>query len=171
MNRRAILIGIIYSLLVISFKIYVVFGGLALTDFGFKYSHIVSVICILPFIVIAIKQCRDKDQAGFIGGREAIKIGMTVTLIAVIVLSIYSYFEFDKWKELSPQYYSSATFHKKYEQYYLNNPGVKKETFENVVQKNISFLNGSQFMTIRLISLLFVGLSTSFIAAVFMKKR
>ena len=171
MNKRSLYIGLAYSISVIIFKLIILYGGFALTKFGFNYSHIISVFCIAPFLILAIKYRRDKDLGGLINGKLAFQTAMAVTFIAAVVLSVYSYLEFDKWKELSPQYYSGEEFHKKYEEYYLNNPTAKKETFESVVQKNVMYLNAFQFMTVRLISLLFIGISTSFIGTMFMKKK
>lgn len=172
MNKRSIYLAVIYSILVIAFKLYVIYGGLALTKFGFNYAHILTVACIIPFLFLAIKQQRDKELGGVIGGKVALKQAMTVAVVSAIILSAYSYFEFEfKWKEISYQYYQGDAFHKKYDEFYAQNPNAKKETFENVVKYNIDNLSAFRFMTVRLLSFLLLSFSASFMLAVFMKKK
>lgn len=172
MNKRSIYLAVIYSILVIVFKLYIIYRGLALTKFGFNYAHILTVACIVPFLFLAIKQYRDKESGGVIGGKVALKQAMTVALISAILLSAYCYFEFEyKWKEISSEYYHGDAYHKKYDEFYAQNPNAKKETFENVVKYNIENLSAFRFMTVRLLSFLLLSFSASFILAVFMKKR
>src|SRR5688572_13891807 len=112
MNKRPIYIGIIYSILVIIYKLIILLGGYQLTKFGFYYSHIISVFFILPFMMLAIKMVRDKDMGGIISGRDALKAALGVFGIAVIILSVYTYFEFEwKMREISIQYYNGSDYH------------------------------------------------------------
>lgn len=54
MKNRALILGITYSVLVIIYKLIIVLGGYGLTKFGFLFSHIVSVVMIMPFILLQL---------------------------------------------------------------------------------------------------------------------
>ncbi len=167
MSKRVLLIALIYSVLIIIYKLYIVLGGYQLTRFGFYYSHIVSVFAIIPFIVIAIKQVRDKDMGGFISGRVALAVGMNVAFIALVILSAYQYIEFEwKLKDLSVQYYNSS----EYLDFLKSNKQVKPENYSKIIEDNIAALSAFKSITAKLISFLFITASSSFICAVFMKK-
>jgi hypothetical protein len=167
MNKRAINLAIIYSVLVIIYKLIILLGGYQLTRFGFYYSHIISVFAIIPFMIIAIKQVRDKDYGGIIGGRQALNIGMTVAGLSVLILSIYHYVEFEwKLKDLSVSYYNSV----EYLNFLKSNKQVKPENYQAIIDNNIASLSGFKAVTAKLFSFLLITLSTAFICAVFMKR-
>jgi len=90
MNRRAFILGIIYSVCVIIYKLVIILSGQQLTTFGFYYSHIISVFMIIPFMIMAVKYVRDVERGGMIGGRDALKVGLTIFGISVIILSCYN---------------------------------------------------------------------------------
>src|SRR6476620_5364039 len=105
MNKRALAYGLIYSILVIIFKLVILLGGFTLTKFGFYYSNITAILFIIPFFYVAIKQVRDRDYDGVIGGKEAIRISLTVLAISILIISAYNYLEFNwKYKEIATQY-------------------------------------------------------------------
>jgi len=168
MNKRVLYIGLTYSILVIIYKLIIVLGGYQLTKFGFYYSHILSVFAIIPFMVFAIKQVRDKDLGGVIAGRNAMAVGMTVAAIAMVILSAYQYIEFEwKLKELSIQYYNGA----EYLEFLKKNPKIKAEMYPKIIEENIAALSAFKAITAKLFSFLFITVSTAFISAVFMKKN
>ncbi len=172
MNKTGIKYAIAYALFVIIVKLVIIFGGFAITDFGFKYSHIITVFLIIPFILMAIKHERDKVMGGYIRGREGMKIGITVVMISAIILSIYSYIEFQVWwEDFSKAYYSSEKFYQAYENFYKTHPNLKKETFEKVVELNLNSMSAFQFMTVRLITFVLIGIACSFLCGVMLRKR
>src|SRR5690349_24017770 len=97
MNKRAIAVGLAYSLAVIVFKLCILLGGFTLTKFGFYYSNIMGVILILPFLFFAIYQAREKDGNGVIAGKEAMRVALTVVATAVVLVTLYHFIEFN-WK-------------------------------------------------------------------------
>src|SRR4051812_469939 len=111
MNRRALISGLIYSAAVIIFKLIILLGGYTLSKFGFYYSHILSVLLILPFFFITVYQVREKDRNGIISGKECLRVCMTVLAVAAILLSIYHYVEVDwKYRDIATQYYRSEEY-------------------------------------------------------------
>lgn len=168
MNKRVLYSSIIYCIIVIIYKLIIVLGGYQLTKFGFYFSHILSVFFIIPFMVITVKQVRDKDMGGKISGRNAMAVGMTIAAIAMIILSIYTYIEFEwKLKDLSLQYYHSAD----YIEFLKKNPKLKPEAYPQLIEDNIKNLSAFKSITAKLFSFLFVTLSTAFISAVFVKRH
>ena len=167
MNKKAIYFGIAYSIAVIIYKLIILLGGYQLTRFGFYFSHIVSVFFIIPFIALAIKQSRDKDGGGMISGRQAFSAGMTVAAIGIIIVSIYTYIEFEwKLKDISVQYYNSNM----YLEFLKRNPQVKPEMYPKIISDNIASLSAFKAVTAKLMSFLIISGSCSFICSVFMKK-
>jgi len=168
MNKRVLYSSIIYCAIVIIYKLIIVLGGYQLTKFGFYFSHILSVFFIIPFIIITMKQVRDKDMGGKISGRNAMAVGMTVAAIAMLVLSFYTYIEFEwKLKDLSQQYYHS----KDYIEFLGKNPKLKPEAYPQLIEDNIKNLSAFKSITAKLFSFLFVTLSTAFISALFIKRN
>jgi hypothetical protein len=167
MNKRPIYIAIIYSCLVIAYKLFIVLQGYLLTKFGFYYSHIVSVFFIIPFIWLAIKLVRDKDYEGVIMGRQAFVAGLTVVAISAIILSVYHYIEFDwRLKDIAVQYYNSPDFL----EFLKKNPKIKPEQYPQLITEQLASLSAFKATTARLMSFFFIGVSSSFICAALMKK-
>lgn len=172
MNKRALYIGITYSVLVIIYKLIILLGGYQLTNFGFYYSHSLSVFAIIPFMVIAIKYARDKDNGGVIGGRDALRIALTVFGVAIVILSCYTYIEFVwKMKEISVQYYNGPDYLKFLERQAQANPAkLNSGMFKSIIEENIAALSPMKAVTAKLFSFFLLCFSFAFIIAVLMKK-
>ena len=174
MNKRALIIGLIYCVIVIAFKLFILLGGYAFnTKFGFYYSHIVSVFFILPFFYIAIRLARDKDNGGVIGGKDALRIGLTVLAVAMVVLSVYNYMESGSqfFKEAAIKHYNSETYLNVLKEIAAKVPDkLKAEDFPKIIQEQITGLAPGKATTAKLIPLLLIGLSGGFVTAMFMKK-
>lgn len=167
MNKRVLFTAFAYCIFVIIFKLIILLGGFTLTRFGFYYSHVVSVFLVIPFMIIAIKLIRDKDLGGKIGGREAIKVALGVAGVAIIILSVYNYIEFEwKLKELSKQYYASE----EYLSFLKRNPKIKPELYPKIIEENTIGLSSFRAVTAKLFSFLIISSGSAFITAVFMKK-
>ncbi len=118
-------------------------------------------------MALAIKQVRDKENGGIIKGKEAAKIGMSIAVVALVILSAWWYFEFEwKIKELSVQYYNG----KDYLEFLKRIPKVKAEDYPKIIEENIAALSAFKAVTAKLFSFLFVSISGAFMCAVFLKK-
>ena len=166
MKNRPLVLGIAYSILVIIFKLSIVLGGYGLSKFGFFFSHIVSVAAITPFIFFAI-QLTKADNGGFIGGKEAIKTGLKMLVVAAIITSAYNYIEFVwKWKDLSIEYYNSET----YKNFLATKPSIKPDDYPKYIASATTELSVFKTVTGKLFILFFFSISVSFISAVFLRK-
>ena len=172
MNKKALVIGLAYCILVIAFKLYILLGGYTFTKFGFNYAHVVSIFFIIPFLIIAVRHVREKELGGTIGGRHALRIGLTVMAVALVILSLYNYIEFNwKFKELAVQYYNSSDYLQILKEIALKNPDkLKAEQFPKIIEEQISSLAAGRATTFKLFPLLIIGGSAAFITAMFMKK-
>jgi len=172
MNKRAAVIGLLYCLTVIIFKLYILLGGYTLTKFGFYYSNIVGVFLIVPFYWLAIKQVRDRDMNGIIGGREAVRISLMVLAVAVVVLSVYNYIEFTwKYKDISIQYYNSEEYLAILKGMQAKFPDkIKTENFPKIINEQIGALSAMKATTGKIFPLLLIGLSGAFIVSALMKR-
>ena len=175
MNRRALIIGLLYCIAAISFKLILLLGGYLISNFGFYYSHFISVLAIIPFLFVAVYLAREKDAGGSIGGRDAIRVGLTVVAVAVVLMSVYNYIEF-KWKggEMAHLYYNSQAYLEVLKKQALMYPDkVKADNFPAIIREQIDTQTGQtafKAATAKLVPLVFLGLSGAFIAAVFMKR-
>jgi len=166
MNKKAILIGCIYAVVVIAYKLFIWKGGYMFSDFGFKYAHIVSVLAIIPFIIIAIKWVRDGEKGGVIGGKEAMRTAFVVVAISAIILSFYNYFEFKQNFEAFTNYYRSDA----YMTFLVKDPKAKEIGYEKIIEFQISQLSAFKATTGKLFPFMLLSLSASFITSVFMKR-
>jgi hypothetical protein len=172
MNKRALVVALVYCVAVIIFKLTILLGGYTLSKFGFYYSHTVSVFFLIPFLFLAVYQVREKDLGGVIAGREAMRVALTVVAVAAIVLSLYHYMEF-KWKygEIALNYYHSEEYLNILKEQLARHPDKLKETdFPKIIENQIAELSAFRAATGRLTPLVFIGLSGAFITAVFMKR-
>lgn len=166
MKNRALILGITYSVLVIIYKLIIVLGGYGLTKFGFLFSHIVSVVMIMPFIFIAIKLTRN-DNNGIISGRDALKVGLTALVVAAVITSLYNYIEFEwKWKAISVEYYNSQAFL----DILKTKPKFTEAEYPKIIAEAIAGLSSFKATTGKLFVLFFFGVSAAFVSAVFLKK-
>jgi hypothetical protein len=173
MNKRALIYGVIYSIVVIIYKLIILLSGQQLTTFGFYYSHIISVFAIIPFMIIAVKQVRDVDQGGIISGRDALKIGLTIFGVSVIILSCYTYIEFVwKMQDISVEYYNGPDYHAFLEKQSKANPEkLSPSMFKNIIDENIAALSPMKAVTAKLFSFFLLCFSFSFMVAAFMKRN
>jgi hypothetical protein len=167
MNKKALIIALIYSVLVIIYKLSIWLGGGMFNDFNFKYSHILSVLSIIPFLIVTIKWVRDKENGGIISGRDAMRMALTVVGISAIILSVYNYIEFKMNLDAFADYYRSET----YMNYMMKDPKAKQLGYQKIIDFQISQLSPIKATTGKLFPFLLLSLSGSFICAVFMKKN
>lgn len=167
MNKKALLVAFIYSTLVIAYKVIIWQGGYTFTDFGFKYSHIVSVLAIIPFLIISIKWVRDSENNGIISGRDAMRMAATVVAVSAIVLTVYNYFEFKYSIDAFAEYYRSD----KYMAFLEKDPRAKGIGYQKIIDSQIAELSPFKAATGKLFPFILLSLSAAFISAVFMKKN
>lgn len=170
MSKRALLLGLLYSILVIVIKLIVLLGGYSLSHFGYYYSNLLCVLLIIPFYFIAIKAVRDNECNGVIRGREAVRVALTVFAVGALLTSIYNYVEFEhSGKKLAIEYYHSPDF----EAYLKTQSRVKVEDYPKIIEEQIQRAEVSSFKatTGKLFSLMLIGISGAVIAAAILKKQ
>ncbi|MCW3078107.1 MAG: hypothetical protein JWO32_2716 [Bacteroidetes bacterium] len=172
MNKRALTIGLIYSLVVIVFKLIILLGGFTLTRFGFYYSNVVGIFMIIPFFIFAIQQVRDKDFGGVISGKDAVRMALTVLAVAAVLLTLYNYIEFNwKFRDIAVQYYNSPEYLKILNEWQVKSPDkVKITDFSKIISEQINGLSAGKAATGKLFPLILIGLSGAFISAMIMKR-
>ena len=172
MNKRAFYLSLVYSFLVIAFKLFILLGGYTLSKFGFYYSNFVSVLFIIPFLFLVIYLEREKVRNGIIAGRDAVKIALTVMALSAIFMSIYNYIEFNwKYKDIATYYYNSGEYLNILKQQQRLHPDKIKETmFPKIIEEQIAQLSAFKATTGKLIPLMMIGFAGSFIAAILLKK-
>lgn len=172
MNKRALNVGLLYCVVVIIYKLIILLGGFTLSRFGFYYSNIVAIFMIIPFFVLAIRQVRDKDFGGIISGKDAVRMALTVLAVAVVVLSLYNYIEFNwKFRDIAVQYYNSPEYLKILNDWQVKSPDkIKIENFSKIINEQITALSAGKATTGKLFPLILIGLSGAFITAMIMKR-
>lgn len=191
MNKTALKVGLIYCALAIVFKLCVLLGGYTFSTFGFYYSHFISVVLIIPFLFLAIYSVRESNNPvyviqngtvildesqgsnkGLIGGREAVRVALTVLAVAMVITSIYNYIEY-VWKvqDLSAEYYRSPVYLERLKEMQAQVPDkIKVEDFPKIIDEQLAALSPFKATTGKIMPMLVIGLGASFIAAVTMKK-
>jgi hypothetical protein len=173
MNKKAIYISLIYTILVIIFKLVILLGGFALSKFGFYYSTIIAVVCIIPFMFLAVYMVREKDYNGLIGGKEAVRIALTVLAVSTIFISVYNYIEFNwKFKDIAVVYYNGAEYLEILTKQQLKNPDkLKVSDFPKIIDDQIAQLSAFKATTGKLIPMLLFGLGGAFLTAISLKRN
>lgn len=141
------------------------------SKFGFYYAIITAVFLIIPFFFIAIYHAREKDFGGFIGGRDGMRIALTVLAVALIITSIYNYIEFLWQADEFVRYYNSKEYLAILTAQQTQYPDkIKPEDFPRIIQEQIDSLSAFRATTGKIIPLLFIGLTGAFAASVIMKR-
>lgn len=169
MNKKGLIFGIAYSILVIAFKLFILLGGYSLTHFGWYYSNVVGVFLIVPFYIFAIKNVRDRDNGGIIAGKEALRIALTIFATGALIVSVYNYFEFEySGKAMAIDYYNSQQFL----DFLKTQVKIKPEDYTKIIDEQIKNSEVSSFKatTGKLFSYMLLGLSIAFICAVSLKR-
>jgi len=171
MNKKALFLGIAYSLCYIIFKLAVLLGDYTLSNFGYYYSTVIGAVIIIPFLFIAIYLVR-KDYGGLIAGKEALRIGLTVLAVGMIVTSVYNYVEFNwKLKDISMAYFNGPEYLDNLQKEQIKNPDkLKVEHFPVIIKEKIEGLSAFKAATGKLVPLLFFGLGGAFFASIFLKR-
>ena len=170
MNRRALIHGLVYAVVVILFKLYILLGGYSFSSFGFYFANITAAALIIPFYYSAVRNVRDKENGGVIAGREAMRIALTVFAVGALLISVYHYAEFElKGKELAVEYYRSEQFL----QFLKKQQRIKPEQYQSIINEQIVSADSAAFKatTGKLFSFLIIGGSAAFITAALMKRR
>ena len=169
MNKKALIYGLAYSIVVIAFKLVILLGDYYSTKFGFYFAHITTVFLIIPFYIIGIKNIRDRDNFGIIAGKEAMRIALTIFAVSAIIISVYHYIEFEwKGKQLAIEYYRSEQFMA----FLKSNVKIKAEDYQKIIAEQIQLSETSAFKatTGKLFSFMLIGLTSAFICAIFLKR-
>ena len=165
----ALMIGLVCALLVIAFKLVILLGGFAVSNFGFKWSQMISVFMVLPFIWYTIRYLRGQN-GGYIGGKEALRSGLTMAVTAILIISAYHYVEFEwKWRDIAQEYYNGET----YLNFLKSHKEVKPEQYSQIIHEqieNIRLLSPFKYVTYKLVPFMLFSVTTAFMCAVFMKK-
>jgi len=169
LNKKALIYGLAYSIVVIAFKLVILLGDYYSTKFGFYFAHITTVFLIIPFYIIGIKNIRDRDNFGIIAGKEAMRIALTIFAVSAIIISVYHYIEFEwKGKQLAIEYYRSEQFMA----FLKSNVKIKAEDYQKIIAEQIQLSETSAFKatTGKLFSFMLIGLTSAFICAIFLKR-
>lgn len=170
MNKKALLIGIAYSFLIILFKLFILLGGYSLNAFAFFGLNICCSILIIPFYYFALKNIRDKDSFGKINGIAALKICLTIFAVGALLISIYNYYEFENYgKDLATKYYNSERFLT----FLKSKNTIKSANYQSIILEQIKASETSSFKatTGKLFSFIIIAVSSSFLLSAVMKKE
>lgn len=173
MNKRALYFSLFYTATVIIFKLIILLGGYTLSKFGFYYSNIIGIVLVIPFMFLAVYLAREKDYMGILGGKEAVRIALTVLAVSTILISIYNYIEFDwKYKDLAVQYYNSTEYLEILMKQQARYPDkIKTENFPKIIEEQISQLSTFKATTGKLIPMMLFGLGGAFLTAITLKRN
>lgn len=166
--KKAIILAVIYSILCIGFKLGVFYGGVLDQPIG-KLSHLITLLLILPFVILTVYLVK-KENGGIIGGKDAIKQGLTFVSFAAIIMIAFDYIFFIQEMRAYLQEYLAKT---DYNDLFKEAVKHKKDvTMFEVVREQLKY---ERYITTYSISrMLFgymaVGLFSSFVSGVFMKK-
>lgn len=168
MNKKGLYFGIAYSITAIALKLFIVLGGYSLSTFGYFYSGITSVLLLIPFYYFAVRGVRN-ERGGIIGGREVLRICLTIFAVGAVLVSIYNYFEFEySGKALAIDYYNSEQFMT----FLKAQSKIKAEDYQKIIAEQIKASEVSAFKatTGKLFSFILIGAMSAFLTSALMKR-
>ncbi|MCX8081497.1 MAG: DUF4199 domain-containing protein [Bacteroidia bacterium] len=160
--------ALLYSLICILFKVYVIQSGLILTNFGFYYSHAITVLFLIPYFFLSLWYYRKKIITGTYSGRQGFKFLMEILVFSILCMSVYHYAEFEwKLKELACQYYRSEL----YLNFLKKQSRLKPEDYPKIIEEQIRSASAFKAVTSKILSYLIIGGSGAFFCALIQRKN
>lgn len=166
--KKAIILAIVYSIICIGFKLGVFYGGMLEQPIG-RLSHLITLALILPFVVLTIYLVK-KENEGTIGGKEAVRQGLTFVSFAAVIMIAFDYVFFIQEMQAYLQAYVAKTdYNVLYKEAVKHTKGI---TMFEVVREQIKYERyvTTYSVTRLLFGYMSVGLFSSFVAGVFMKR-
>ncbi|MEO8760195.1 MAG: DUF4199 family protein [Bacteroidia bacterium] len=169
LKQKSFLFAIVYSVLVIAFKLFIFNSGLQMTKLG-MYSHILSLLLITPFILTLVFLER-RSRGGQIGGKVALIVGLSFTVVSILILSVFNYIFFSQELGAYIAEYIRANAPKSI----LEEAAKKGKTLttaqiDSMVQGGVDDLSAFKDTTSKLFGMLVMGIFSSFVASIFFKK-
>ncbi len=170
MNKKVLIVGLLYSVCYIIYKLILFLNHLSFEKFWFNFAHIISVLALIPFFVISIYWIKSKDYNGTISGKDAARMALTTFAVALILTAIYNYAEFKVSLPQQIEYYKSETHYKTMLELQAKNASkFKVEQIPTIIDEQIASLSAIKATTGKLFSMLILGMSGAFICALIMK--
>lgn len=169
-KTKPVAFALIYSLLVIVFKLYVFYSGLQMTKLG-MYSHILSLLVMLPFIFLLIFLLR-KEKGGDLSGKDAVKYALIFVSISAIVLSVFNYIFFQQ--ELGTyiaNYIQTQGPKSILEEAAKKGQKISTADVDKMIKGGIEELSAFKDTTSKLFSIIVFGIFSSFVSSIFIKRN
>lgn len=165
--RRAFIFASVYSASSMAFKIYIIQSGLILTNFGFYYSHAITVLFLVPFMFASLFLYRNKFNGGKISGREGFKFLLAVLLFSIVLMSAYHYVEFEwKLRGLAGEYYNGPLFM----EFLQKQSKIKPDEYPKIIAEQLNALSAFKAVTSKMMSYLVIGTGSAFFSALILKR-
>lgn len=159
----------IYSILVIAFKLFVFYSGLQMTKLG-MYSHILSLLIMLPFVFVLIFLLR-KEIGGEISGKLALKEALVFVSLAAIILSVFNFVFFEnELNDYIVNYIQTEGPKSIQEQAKKIGKPVTTAEIDKMINGEITNLSAFKDTTSKLFSIIAFGIFSSFVTSIFLKK-
>jgi hypothetical protein len=168
-KKKPVAFALIYTVLVIAFKLFVFSSGMQMTKLG-MYSHILSLLLMTPFILLMVFLIR-KERGGGIEGKVALIEGLTFVLVSSILLSIFNYVFFQQ--ELGSyivNYIQTQGPKSIIEEAAKKGKTITQAEVDKMIKDGVADLSAFKDTTSKLFSMLMFGIFSSFVVSVFLKR-
>ncbi|MFL5751945.1 MAG: DUF4199 domain-containing protein, partial [Bacteroidia bacterium] len=146
------------------------YSGNQVSSIG-MYSHLLSLLLLTPFCFILIKLTRD-NQGGIIGGKEALRVALRFVFVSAIFLSVFNYIFFEAaMGEFMVNYIRSIGPGKMKEDMLKAKKAITDAEIQKQIELAVSQLSAFKDTTFKLLSIIAFGLFSSFISAVFLRRK
>ena len=170
LKQKSFLIAVLYSLLIIAFKLYVFYAGMQMSKLGI-YSHILSLLLMTPFIFVIVFLER-KAKGGQIDGKMAMQQGLIFVSVSAIILSVFNYIFFQQELSAYIANYIQVEGPKNIlEEAVKKGKTVTTAEVDKMIKDGIADLSAFRDTTSKLFSIFIFGLFSSFIVSVFLKRN
>lgn len=170
LKTKPVAFALIYSLLVIAFKLFVFHAGLQMTKLG-TYSHILSLLAMTPFVFVLVFLLR-KERGGEVSGKVALKHALIFVSMSAVILSVFNYVFFER--ELSTyivQYIQTEVPKSIQEQAQKTGKPVSAAAMDKMINENIQNLSAFKDTTSKLFGIIIYGIFSSFVVSIFLRRN
>ena len=167
--QKPFVVALVYSLLFIATICFTFYGGH--TQY-ITHAYLIGLVCMLPFVFIAILWQRQTVYGGIISGKVAVKEGLKFVLVATLILIVFQTVFFEKsFRNFKANYMETVGPQVLKEQIAAGKIKLTEAEIPKVIALDVADVTLFKEVTSVIFKNIFYGMFSSFVAAIFLKRN
>jgi hypothetical protein len=167
--QKPFIVAFVYSLLFIATICFTFYGGH--TQY-ITHAYLIGLVCMLPFVFIAILWQRQTVFGGIISGKGAVKEGLKFVLVSTLIIIIFQSVFFEKsFKDFKISYMQTVGPKVIKEEIAAGKTKLTEDQIPKAIALDVADVTLFKEVTSVIFKNIFYGMFSSFVAAIFLKRN